>query len=110
MINLYDFNLDDCLDDELISIISENEYVRIERIISMGQFTPKEYIYDQVEDEFVTVIKGEASIYFNDEKNEVKLLEGDSLMIEAGRRHQVTYTSAPCIWLCVFYKKGDKNE
>ena len=107
MTNFYDFNLDDALGSELVDLIFENENMRIERIVSMGQVTPDDYIYNQKEDEFVTVIKGNAVIYFVDEGNSVMLKEGDSLMINSGRRHQVTYTSKPCIWLCIFNKIGE---
>lgn len=104
MINIYDFNIEKALDDELIEVIFENENIRVERIVSMGQITPESYVYDQKDDEFVTVIKGNAVLYFNDDNKEIKLLEGDSILIKAGCKHQIKYTSSPCVWLCVFYK------
>ena len=102
--NLFEYNANDAVENELVSIMYEDASVRIERIVSMGQITPEGFIYDQNEDEFVTVLKGEAVISLVDENRDFHLYEGDSFMIYAGVRHRVTYTSSPCIWLCVFNK------
>ena len=104
MINLYEFDNNKALDNEIIDIIYEDRRTRVERIVSMGQVTPDNYIYDQSEDELVTVLKGEAVIFLVDENREFHLYEGDTFMIYAGVRHKVIYTSTPCIWLCVFSK------
>lgn len=90
------------LAEELITILSENENVRIERIISTGQTTDW---YNQNEDEFVVLLKGFAKILFEDK--EIVLNTGDTIFIKAHEKHRVSYTSSepPCIWLCVFMKK-----
>lgn len=89
------------IDEEVISILTENEKVRIEKIISTGQ---KSDWYDQQETEFVILLDGRAELAFeNDER--IILEKGDTLLIQPHQKHRVTYTSAdpPCIWLCVFY-------
>ena len=102
--NLYEFDKKKAKKSELTDVLYEDSHMRIERIVSMGQVTPENFIYDQSEDEFVTVLKGEAVISLVDEKRDFHLYEGDSFMIYAGVRHKVTYTSSPCIWLCIFNK------
>ncbi|AEA33788.1 cupin domain-containing protein [Hippea maritima] len=90
-------------DDEIFETIANSGDVRIERIISNGQTSPKGFFYDQDEYEFVILLKGEAELLFED-SGRIRLKEGDYLIIEPHRRHRVEYTSKPAIWLCVFYR------
>ncbi len=78
--------------------------VRIERIVSNGQSSPKDFWYEQDESEFVVILKGDAILEFEDEQ--LVLNEGDAVNIPAFKRHRVKYTnqSEPTIWLAVFYK------
>ena len=86
---------------ELVSVLEENERVRIERIISTGQ---QSGWYDQDESEYVILLEGRAQLAFDDDRM-ITLKKGDTLLIPAHQKHRVAYTSAdpPCIWLCVFY-------
>lgn len=88
-------------DQEMTDILYQDKGVRIERIRSWGQTSP---VYDQQEHEWVTLLQGQAHILFVDEGEKVILDKGDSLFIQAGRRHQVTYTSQACLWLCCFWR------
>ena len=74
--------------------------VRIERICSSGQAGE---VYDQDEHEWVCLLEGQAEILFVDEGKRVSLQRGDYLLIEAHRRHYLTFTSGRCLWLCVFW-------
>lgn len=91
------------LAEELVTILTENESVRIERIVSCGQTSDW---YDQSESEFVALLQGAAAIeYANGESK--ALAAGDTLLIPPHERHRVAHTSAepPCVWLCVFWRK-----
>ncbi|MEO1816014.1 MAG: cupin domain-containing protein [Acetobacterium sp.] len=89
------------IDDEVISVLAQNERVRIERIISTGQQSDW---YDQEESEYVILLEGRAQLAF-EEGRTITLEKGDTLLIPPHQKHRVTHTSAepPCIWLCVFY-------
>lgn len=89
-------------DDEIITILAENDHVRIERIISTGQTSDW---YDQEEYEFVLLLEGEANLEFEGDKH-YSMKKGDTLLIAPHQKHRVTYTSTepPCVWLCVFYQ------
>lgn len=92
---------------ELCEKILDGDSVRIERIVSTGQTTPPGEYYDQAEDEWVALLSGTAELTFygpEGEESRTAMRAGDTLLIRAGQRHRVTYTSAepPCIWLCVF--------
>lgn len=71
---------------------------RIERIISHGQTSDW---YDQTEDEWVCVLAGEGELEYADGSRQ-RLRTGDTAWLPAHLRHRVSYTSKPCIWLCVF--------
>lgn len=89
--------------EEFLKIIKK-ENIKIERIVSTGQTTPKNFWYNQKRNEFVIVLKGEAIIEFKD-KRTVVLKEGDYLNIKAHKKHRVKYTSQeePTVWLAIFY-------
>ena len=94
-------NLPDASRFEHEEDLLNRDSVRITRILSQGQTSE---IYEQEEDEWVMVLVGEAEITFPDEHNHTVALRcGDFLFLEAGRRHHVTRTSDPCLWLCVFF-------
>ena len=71
---------------------------RIERIVSGGQTSDW---YDRTEDEWVCVLEGEGELEYADGSRQ-RLRAGDTAYLPAHLRHRVSYTSAPCIWLCVF--------
>ncbi len=87
---------------ELFEKLAGNSSLLIERIISTGLTTPENKWYDQELDEWVVLLQGEARLLFAN--NEVITLKnGDYLLIPAGKKHQVVYTSSapPCIWLAI---------
>lgn len=107
MMNLYAVptEVSETAEEWLESILTQPG-VRIERIISTGQISPPGFYYDQSEQEWVTLLQGEARLQFDD--REVVLEAGDAVLIAAHERHRVAYTShePPCIWLCVFFEGG----
>jgi len=99
-INLYDVP-HQVLPAELVTVLAENQQVRIERIVSTGQTS---CWYDQVQAEFVALLTGTATIEFLGGK-QCPMLPGDTLLIEPHQVHRVAATSVdpPCVWLCVFF-------
>lgn len=104
MSNLFD-DLPATLPQELVTILSQNQHIRIERIVSTGHASPDGFWYDQVEHEWVVVLKGEARLAFEDGET-VLMKPGDHVLIPAHRRHRVEWTTPdePTIWLAVFYR------
>jgi cupin 2 domain-containing protein len=95
--NLWEGN-DGPTDHEKIQSLFETEAVRIERIVSHGQASPKGFWYDQPDDEWVVLLKGEATLAFAEEDS-VQLKAGDYLFIPANVRHRVEHTSDDALWL-----------
>lgn len=84
-------------EEELTEILLLGK-TRIERIISNGQTSDW---YDQQEDEWVSVLVGEAELQYA-HGNYQHLYAGDTAYLPAHVKHRVSYTSSPCVWLCVF--------
>ncbi len=101
--NLFDF-LPDVIHEEQVSVLVRKKNIRIERIVSKGHSSPESGWYDQADNEWVAVLKGEAKIAFENGE-EVHLTAGCHLTIPAHSRHKVTWTTSDTetIWLAVHY-------
>lgn len=91
------------LPEELTETLTDNQHVRIERIVSHGHTSPTDFWYDQDEHEWVVVLCGRATLEFRDET--VELNPGDYFSIPANRQHRVSFTDTqqPTVWLAVFF-------
>ena len=92
------------LPDELITTLLKAANIRIERMVSHGHVSPEGFWYDQDEHEWVIVLKGAATLRFEDCSQDMK--PGDFVNIPAHTKHRVEWTTPdePTIWLAVFYK------
>jgi cupin 2 domain-containing protein len=95
------------LPEELFQILVVGEGTRIERIVSKGHVSPPGYWYEQPENEWVMVVKGEAKLRFEKDDRMVHLVAGDYVNIEAHERHRVEWTreDVETVWLAVFYQE-----
>jgi cupin 2 domain-containing protein len=77
--------------------------LRIERIVSTGQASPRGFWYDQSDDEFVVLLAGAARLRFEAGDLTLDLRPGDWIEIPAHVRHRVEWTQAdpPTVWLAV---------
>ncbi len=104
--NLFD-GIPDDLPEELVSVLAENENVKIERIVSAGHASPEGFWDDQKQSEWVLLVSGSAvlSIEKDSGVEQIKLKPGDHLLIPARQRHRVesTSTTEKTIWMAVFY-------
>ncbi len=87
---------------EVFEPLLQNLQLLLERIVSTGQTTPEGEWYDQLRDEWVILLQGEATLAYED-GSEKALQPGDYLLIPAHQKHRVTYTSVdpPCVWLAM---------
>lgn len=105
MKNLFEDIKIDKNQEEFIDILNKPN-IRIQRIVSNGQVTKEDFWYEQEENEFVTILEGEAVLEFaNKDKSEIVLKKGDFSNIEAKEKHRIKYTSIEetTIWLAIFY-------
>ena len=78
----------------------ENANAKIERIVSHTHSSPAGCLYDQVEEEWVVVLRGTATLEFAAGEL-VELKEGDCLTIPRHVKHRVARTGKDTIWLAV---------
>ena len=95
---------------EIFQDILKTNNLRIERILSPGQgangqHSPENHWYDQIENEWVLVLQGQAKLRFEKDDELVELSPGMFVDIKAGVRHKVEWTSPDqvTIWLAIFY-------
>lgn len=96
-------NIPQTISEEVFQTILLSENFKIERIISKGQKSEKDFWYDQDQHEWVMVIKGEARLQFQDKT--LVLKPGDYINIPAHEKHRVDWTTPDeeTIWLAIFY-------
>ncbi len=98
-------DIPDTLPQELIETIHESKNIRIERIVSDGQYSDEGFWYDQEQSEWIIVLSGRARLEFASSDELVELGPGDYLNIPAHCRHRVAWTDpqTKTIWLAVHY-------
>jgi len=103
MANLFDITGLNLASEMTERLVSTNE-IRIERIVSKGQSSPKDFWYDQSEHEWVVVLSGYGVIEFADGRN-ITLHKGDYLNISAHEKHRLAKTAPDIetVWLAIFY-------
>lgn len=90
--------------EELVDQLLSKNNIKIERIVSKGHSSPASGWYDQSDNEWVIVLKGEAIICFEGCES-YRMKEGDYLNIPAHSRHKVEWTNPDIetTWLAVHY-------
>lgn len=96
--------LPDNLDAEVFETLLDSDKLTIERIVSKGHTSPKTGWYDQENNEWVIVLRGEATLAFENAP-EKHLMAGDYTHIPAHTRHRVSWTTPKqeTIWLAIHY-------
>ncbi len=105
MVNNFLNNLPEAKENEVIEILQSSSDFRIERITSFGQCSPQGFWYQQKENEWVILLKGEAKLRFAENDEIINLKINDFVYIPAYKKHRVEYTTEDeeTIWLAVFW-------
>ncbi len=99
------------LPQEIVQTLLTAANVCIERIVSHGHASPAGFWFDQDQHEWVVVLKGAATLRF--EQSALEMKPGDFVNIPAHKKHRVERTTPvePTIWLAVHYDaKGNSQE
>lgn len=106
MINNLFEEIPENLKEELFEEILIGQDFKVERIVSDGHSSPKDFWYDQKMNELVFVLQGKSKIIFEDGAC-YELNHGDYLNIPAHKKHRVEWTdnSQKTIWLTIHYNK-----
>jgi cupin 2 domain-containing protein len=78
---------------------------RLERILSRGHVTPEGQWYDQIQDEWVAVLQGAATLMIEGQVEPIEMRPGDSVLLPAHCRHRVSWTDPDqvTIWLALHF-------
>ena len=78
---------------------------RLERILSRGHVTPEGQWYDQIQDEWVAVLQGAATLMIEGQAELIDLRPGDSVLLPAHCRHRVSWTDPDqvTIWIALHF-------
>lgn len=93
---------------EQLNTLLEGSGVRIERIVSHACSSPEGFWYDQPGDEWVLLVRGEATLEF-DPGGRVSMKAGNYLLVPRRLRHRVVDTSEEAVWLAV-HLAPDQNK
>jgi cupin 2 domain-containing protein len=97
-------DLPDSSREEYFLTLFETPAVKIERIVSHSHRSPAGFWYDQDEDEWVIVLRGNASLEFEGGES-IKMTAGDHLTIPSHLKHRVEQTDSETVWLAVRVRK-----
>jgi cupin 2 domain-containing protein len=91
--------------DEFFETLVQRPHIKIERIVSHGHSSPKDFWYDQDMNEWVLLLKGRAKLLFEGEATQVEMIAGSYLEIPAHKKHRVEWTDPreDTVWLAVHY-------
>lgn len=99
MKNLFDTHrCDPAAGSESFEELCAHKNITIQKIRS-NDFHNGEW-YEQEEDEWVVLVKGSATLEYNDGLKQ--MLAGDHLFIPRATKHRVAHTSKDALWLAVF--------
>jgi len=76
--------------------------VRVERIISGGHASAEDFWYEQDEDEWVMLVRGEARLSIEGRDKALEMLPGDHIELPAKLRHRIDFVSDDALWIAVF--------
>ncbi len=82
----------------------EGKSFRLEQIVSHGECSPPGFWYDQEQEEWVTLLRGEATLAYDDGTQQ-SLQSGDAVLIPAHRRHRVESVSCDAVWLALHFSR-----
>ena len=91
--------------EEDISPLVQTPNLRLEHIVSRGQTSPRGFWYDQMDPEWVLLLRGSAALEF-DGAGMLDLRAGDSLTIPARQKHRVAEVSEDALWIALHFREG----
>lgn len=95
-------------EEEILPLL-QSPHLRLEHIVSKGQVSPRGFWYDQMDPEWVVLLRGSATLEFAD-AGTLSLSAGDSLTIPARTRHRVAEVSDDALWLALHFRDNLPEE
>lgn len=92
------------LSEEVFETLVTGNNTKVERIVSYGHSSEKDFWYEQDAHEWVLLLQGKALLLFEDDR-QVQLNPGDYVLIPQGQKHRVEWTpeNEKTIWLAIHF-------
>jgi cupin 2 domain-containing protein len=84
-------HLPDQTAEEFFETLLKKNNLHLERIVSRGHVTPPGQWYDQVWDEWVLLLQGQATLLYENNRESLTMNAGDYLLIPAHTKHRVEW-------------------
>jgi len=91
---------------EIFLTLFANDAVKIQRIVSRAHSSPPGFWYDQAGDEWVIILRGHATLEFENGRL-IRMKAGDHILIPRRAKHRVNRTGSETIWLAVHIEPRD---
>ena len=90
---------------ELFQDILITDTFTVKRIVSKGHASPKDFWYDQDQNEWVILLTGRAGLLFEGSDTIIELTPGDYIIIPAHLQHRVEWTdpNIETVWLEIMW-------
>jgi cupin 2 domain-containing protein len=90
---------------ELFQDILITDTFTVKRIVSRGHASPKDFWYDQDQNEWVLLLTGRAGLLFEGNDTIIELTPGDYINIPAHLKHRVEWTdpNMETVWLEIMW-------
>lgn len=88
---------------ETIHHLIQTPSLNLEHIVSRGQASPRGFWYDQMDPEWVVLLRGTATLDFGD-AGVLDLRAGDSLTLPARVKHRVAQVSDDALWVALHFR------
>ena len=103
--NLFDASVES--GGERVARVADGAGFRFEHIVSNRAASRPGFWYDQDNSEWVALVRGHATLEFDDGRLELE--PGDSLVIPAHVKHRVAETSADAVWLALHFLENTRT-
>ena len=90
--------------EEDMTPLLQTSHLNLEHIVSRGQVSPRGFWYDQMDPEWVLLMRGTATLDFG-AAGMLDLNAGDSLTIPAHAKHRVEKVSEDAVWVALHFRE-----
>jgi cupin 2 domain-containing protein len=91
--------------EETIAPLLRTPFLNCEHIVSRGQASPRGFWYDQMDPEWILLLRGTATLDFGG-AGMLGLRAGDSLTIPAHAKHRVDEVSEDALWIALHFRES----
>ena len=90
-------------EEEIVPLL-QTPSLNLQHLVSKGQASPRGFWYDQMDPEWILLLRGTATLDFG-AAGMLDLRAGDSLTIPAHAKHRVDQVSEDALWVAMHFRE-----